>query len=89
MQWKMLSTLGILASILALGTMSLTNHAHAQLNPDEPETIEELEGLLGNNTEVMEENTPISNPNNTILDAIETNMEENCMTLPDGSQECP
>ena len=89
MQWKMLSTLVILASTLALGTIFLTNQVHAQLNPDEPETIEELDEILGNNTEVMEENTPISNPNNTILDATEINIEEDCMTLPDGSQECP
>ncbi|MGD1834151.1 MAG: hypothetical protein ACPKQO_00335 [Nitrososphaeraceae archaeon] len=85
----MLSTLGILASILALGTTSITNQVYAQFNESQPETIEELEEILGNNTEIMEENTPISNPNNTILDATEVNIEEDCMILADGSEYCP
>lgn len=39
--------------------------------------------------QIIENNTAISNPNNTLLDAEEVNMEEECMTLPDGSKDCP
>ena len=41
------------------------------------ETIEDFEKIEGNNTSVIENNTAISNPNNTVLDATDVNIEEN------------
>ena len=53
------------------------------------ETIEDFEKMEGNNTAIIKNDTAISNPNNTLLDATEVNIEEDCMVLPDGSNYCP
>ena len=53
------------------------------------ETIEDFEKMEGNNTAIIRNDTTISNPNNTLLDATEVNIEEDCMVLPDGSNYCP
>jgi hypothetical protein len=45
--------------------------------------------MEGNNTAIIRNDTTISNPNNTLLDATEVNIEEDCMVLPDGSNYCP
>jgi hypothetical protein len=37
----------------------------------------------------MGNDTNISNPNNTVLDATDVNIEEDCMVLKDGSSYCP
>lgn len=56
----------------------------------QPETAEEFADVIeGNDTQMIENDTMISNPNNTLLDATEVNIEEDCMTLADGSQYCP
>ncbi len=55
-----------------------------------PETIQEFEGEIGdNNSAIIRNDTNISNPNNTLLDATEVNIEEDCMVLEDGSSYCP
>ena len=55
-----------------------------------PETIQEFEEEIGdNNSAIIRNDTNISNPNNTLLDSTEVNMEEDCMVLKDGSNYCP
>ena len=55
-----------------------------------PETIQEFEEEIGdNNSAIIRNDTNISNPNNTLLDATEVNIEEDCMVLEDGSSYCP
>jgi hypothetical protein len=76
------------AGIFSLGLQGYLytlNNAYAQ-----GETVEDFDKIAGDeNTQIIENNTAISNPNNTILDAEEVNIEEDCMTLPDGSKDCP
>ena len=55
-----------------------------------PETIQEFEEEIGdNNSAIIRNDTNISNPNNTLLDATEVNIEEDCMVLKAGSNYCP
>ena len=55
-----------------------------------PETIQEFEEEIGdNNSAIIRNDANISNPNNTLLDATEVNIEEDCMVLEDGSNYCP
>ncbi len=55
-----------------------------------PETIQDFEEEIGdNNSAIIRNDTNISNPNNTLLDATEVNIEEDCMVLEDGSSYCP
>ena len=55
-----------------------------------PETIQDFEKTIGdNNSAIIRNDTNISNPNNTLLDATEVNIEEDCMVLEDGSNYCP
>ena len=62
-----------------------------QILPNQaPETIQEFDKEIGdNNSAIIGNDTNISNPNNTVLDATEVNMEEDCMVLKDGSNYCP
>jgi hypothetical protein len=80
-------------SFLFVGYTNGINFAVAQTansaNPG-PETIQEFEEEIGdNNSAIIRNNTNISNPNNTLLDATEVNIEEDCMVLEDGSNYCP
>jgi hypothetical protein len=79
-------------SFLFVGYTNGINFAIAQTtetNDPGAETIEDFEKLEGNNTAIIRNDTVISNPNNTLLDATEVNIEEDCMVLPDGSNYCP
>jgi hypothetical protein len=72
---------------LYIGTNDINRHAIAQLTtqnpfPNNTENIEELDKLLGNNTAIILSDEYISNPNNTLLDSINTNIQEECMKLP-------
>lgn len=49
---------------------------------NDTETISELDKILGNNTAIILSDEYISNPNNTLLDSINTNLQEDCMKLP-------
>ena len=77
---------------LFVGYTNGINFAIAQTtetsDPD-AETIEDFEKMEGNNTAIIRNDTTTSNPNNTLLDATEVNIEEDCMVLPDGSNYCP
>lgn len=65
--------------------------AQTENNADSgPETIQDFEKEIGDdNSAIIRNDTNISNPNNTILDSTEVNMEEDCMVLKDGSNYCP
>ncbi len=55
-----------------------------------PETIQDFDKEIGdNNSAILGNDTNISNPNNTVLDATDVNIEEDCMVLKDGSNYCP
>jgi hypothetical protein len=83
---------GAAFTFLSLGYANGFNFVVAQTTetPDPgAETIQGFEKFEGNDTAILENDTTISNPNNTLLDATEVNEEEDCMTLPDGSNYCP
>ena len=89
------SVLSLTAVFLYIGNIDINKHAVAQLTTQDPfpnntETIESLDKLLGNNTAIILNDTRISNPNNTLLDSISINLKENCMTLPNSNHlYCP
>ena len=80
-------------SFLFVGYTNGINFVVAQTanNADsDPETIQDFEKEIGdNNSAIIRNDTNISNPNNTLLDSTEVNMEEDCMVLKDGSNYCP
>jgi hypothetical protein len=66
--------------------------AEQSANTSDPglETIQDFDKEIGdNNSAIMGNDTNISNPNNTVLDATDVNIEEDCMVLKDGSSYCP
>src|SRR5215208_7676945 len=76
-------------SFLLVGPTNGINFAVGQTantSDSGPETIQEFDKEIGdNNSAIMGNDTNISNPNNTLLDATEVNIEEDCMVLKDGS----
>ena len=79
-------------SLIAAVSLSIENndtnrHAIAQQTINESfvndtETVGELDKILGNNTAIILSDEYISNPNNTLLDSINTNIQEDCMKVP-------
>ena len=49
-----------------------------------PETATELEEIAGSDEAILANDTDISNPNNTMADATDVNLREDCMELPSG-----
>ena len=80
-------------SFLFVGYTNGINFAVAQTantSDPGPETIQDFEKEIGDdNSAIIRNDTNISNPNNTLLDSTEVNMEEDCMVLKDGSNYCP
>ena len=80
-------------SFLFVGYTNGINFAVAQTtNTSDPglETIQDFDKEIGdNNSAILGNDTNISNPNNTVLDATDVNIEEDCMVLKDGSNYCP
>jgi hypothetical protein len=80
-------------SFLFVGYTNGINFAAAQTaNTSDPglETIQDFDKEIGdNNSAILGNDTNISNPNNTVLDATDVNIEEDCMVLKDGSNYCP
>jgi hypothetical protein len=80
-------------SFLFVGYTNGLNFAVAQTantSDPGPETVQDFEKAIGdNNSAIIRNDTNISNPNNTLLDATEVNIEEDCMVLEDGSNYCP
>jgi hypothetical protein len=55
-----------------------------------PETATELEEAAGSDEAILANDTTISNPNNTALDATAINEREDCMQIPGNTAEdCP
>ena len=92
---KRISTILITISVLSPNsTVSLSienndnnRHAIAQkiINEsfvNDTETVGELDKILGNNTAIILSDEYISNPNNSLLDSINTNIQEDCMKVP-------
>ena len=90
-----ISVLSLTAVLLYIGNNDINRHAIAQLTtqnsfPNDTETIESLDKLLGNNTAIILSDTHISNPKNTLLDSININIKEDCMKLPNSDHMyCP
>ena len=89
------SVLSLTAVFLYIGNNDINRYALAQLTtqnsfPNNTETIESLDKLLGNNTAIILSDTHISNPKNTLLDSININIKEDCMKLPNSEHlYCP
>jgi hypothetical protein len=89
------SVLSLTAVFLYISNIDINKHAVAQLTTQDPfpnntETIESLDKLLGNNTAIILSDTHISNPKNTLLDSININIKEDCMKLPNSEHMyCP
>jgi hypothetical protein len=59
-------------------------------NQTGPETATELEEYAGSDEAILANDTDISNPNNTALDATSVNEREECMQIPGNTAEdCP
>ena len=82
-----------LSSFLFVGYTNGNNFVVAQTansTDSGPETLQDFEKEIGDdNSAIIRNDTNISNPNNTLLDSTEVNMEEDCMVLKDGSNYCP
>ena len=80
-------------SFLFVGYTNGINFVATQTaNTSDPglETIQDFDKEIGdNNSAILGNDTNISNPNNTVLDATDVNIEEDCMVLKDGSNYCP
>ena len=89
------SVLSLTATLLYIDNIDINKQAIAQLTtqnpfPNNTETIESLDKLLGNNTAIILNDTNISNPSNTLLDSININIKEDCMKLPNSEHMyCP
>jgi hypothetical protein len=90
-----ISVLSVTAVFLYIDNNDINKQAIAQLTtqnpfPNNTETIESLEKLLGNNSAIILSDTHISNPKNTLLDSININIKEDCMKLPNSDHlYCP
>jgi hypothetical protein len=82
-----ISVLSLTVSFLYIGNNDINRYAIAQQIINESfvnntETVSELDKILGNNTAIILSDEYISNPNNTLLDSINTNIQEDCMKVP-------
>ena len=82
-----ISVLSLTVVFLYIGNNDINRYAIAQQIINESfvnntETVGELDKILGNNTAIILSDEYISNPNNTLLDSINTNIQEDCMKLP-------
>ena len=93
---KYLGLVAILASIsFGLGLMStayiIPVSAQTPQFPNNTETATEFADVIeGNDTTTIENDTNISNTNNTLEDSTDVNINEDCMQVPGQSQQnCP
>lgn len=83
-----ISVLSLTAAVfLSIENNDTNKHAIAQqiINEsfvNDTETVGELDKILGNNTAIILSDEYVSNPKNTLLDSINTNIQEDCMKLP-------
>jgi hypothetical protein len=45
----------------------------SMMNQTAPETLSQLDTELGNDTQILENDTDVGNPNNTLLNSMQTN----------------
>ena len=83
-----------LTAVFSYATYTANNdnyrQAIAQQTPQKfpvpPETAEQFANLIeGNDTAIILNDTDIGNVNNTVLDSIDVNIKEDCMTLPNST----
>jgi hypothetical protein len=93
---KYLGLIAILASIsFGLGLMStayiIPVNAQTPQFPNNTETATEFADVIeGNDTTTVENDTNISNTNNTLEDSTDVNINEDCMQVPGQSEPyCP
>jgi hypothetical protein len=73
-----------------VGTINNTEPYYPPLNETGLETIQDFENIEGSNAAIFGNDTDISNPNNTLLDSMTVNEQEDCMQLPNQSAiDCP
>ena len=83
-----------LTAVFSYATYTANNdndrQAIAQQTPQKfpvpPETAEQFANLIeGNDTAIILNDTNIGNLNDTVLDSIDVNIKEDCMTLPNST----
>jgi hypothetical protein len=60
----------------SMGTANDSMMNQTGMNMSAPETLSQLDTELGNNTQILENDTNIGDPNNTLLNSMETNQNE-------------
>jgi hypothetical protein len=60
----------------SMGTANDSMMNQTGMNMSAPETLLQLDTELGNNTQILENDTNIGDPNNTLLNSMETNQNE-------------
>jgi hypothetical protein len=85
-----LSILSVTAIFSYVANNDNDRQAIAQQTPQKfpvpPETAEQFADLIeGNDTAIILNDTNIGSVNNTVLDSIDVNIKEDCMTLPNST----
>ncbi|RPJ24966.1 MAG: hypothetical protein EHM25_13950 [Nitrosopumilales archaeon] len=85
-----LSILSLIAVFSYTANNDIDRQAIAQQTPQKfpvpPETAEQFADLIeGNDTAIILNDTNIGDVNNTVLDSIDVNIKEDCMTLPNST----
>ena len=65
---------GVYMGVVSGQSMGTANDS--MINQTAPETLSQLDRELGNNTQILENDTNIGDPNNTLLNSMETNQNE-------------
>lgn len=71
-----------------VGTTNNSEVDYKPLNLTGPETIQSLEGIEGSNAGFLDNDTSVSNPNNTALDATNVNEQEACIPTSNQTDDC-
>ena len=86
-----LSILSLTAVFLYTASIDTNRQAIAQQQPPEkfpvpPETASQFADLVeGNDTAIILNDTDIGDVNNTVLDSIDVDIDEDCMKIPDST----
>ena len=84
----------VLAILVAFGSLSIVGESYAQndtmANTTSNNMTETASEFDDQNTQIIESDTDIGNPNNTLIGSPDVNIEEDCMKLPNSaSEDCP
>lgn len=63
--------IGVYAGVVSGQSMGTANDS--MMNQTAPETLSQLDTELGNDTQILENDTDVGNPNNTLLNSMQTN----------------